>query len=105
MRREPADALQLDEQGAVTLAELMERSGLAEEVLRELVACGALDPLEPEARAWTFTAHCVVVARTASRLQRDFELDPHALAVVLSFAERIDALEEELRRLRALLPR
>ena len=105
MRAEPADALRLDEQVAVTLHQLLELSGLAEHVLRELVAYGVLDPLDARAPQWTFAAECVVRARTASRLQRDFELDAHALAVVLCYAERIDRLEAELRRVRAVLAR
>jgi hypothetical protein len=37
-------------------------------------------------------------------LRDDFALDDvHALAIVLRFHERIDALEHELRRLRAML--
>jgi 2-hydroxy-3-keto-5-methylthiopentenyl-1-phosphate phosphatase len=32
---------------------------------------------------------------------RDFELDPHAVSVVLSYLERIERLEAELRALRA----
>jgi len=52
---------------------------------------------------WTFEARWLVVARTASRLRHDFELDAHGLSVVLSYVERIEALEAELRRLRAQL--
>lgn len=101
MTREPADALPFDEQSAFSLTEVLQLSGLAEQVLRELVTYGALDPIDPSAVTLRFSSRCVVVARTASRLQRDFELDAHALAVVLSFAERIEALEGELRALHA----
>lgn len=101
MMREPADALPLDAHAALTLPQLIELSGLAEAVLRELVDCGALEPIDAAAPSWTFTANVVVVARTACRLQRDFELDTHALAVVLRLTERIEALEAELRRFRA----
>jgi hypothetical protein len=43
--------------------------------------------------------------RTAARLTRDLELDTQALALVLSFLERIDALENRVRELNAKLPR
>ena len=45
----------------------------------------------------------MVVAKTASRISHDFELDPHGVSVVLSYRERIDRLEEEIRSLRARL--
>jgi hypothetical protein len=48
-----------------------------------------------------FTSYCVVVARKASRLSRDFELDAHAVSVLLGFVEKIEALESELHALRA----
>lgn len=100
---ERADALQLDAdpRRALSFSQLADLSGLAEAVLRDLVECGAVEPIDAAAPAWTFAANVVVVARTACRLQRDFELDPHALAVVMRFMERIDALEAEVRALRA----
>ncbi len=101
MIRDIAEAMHLDESGAVTLRDLVELSGLAEAVLRELVDYGALQPVDVTAPAWTFTTEVVVTARTAQRLQHDFELDVHALAVVLRYVERIDSLESEIRALRA----
>ena len=96
-----ADALRLDVQQVLTLRDLQELSGLAESMLRELVDYGALEPLEWSASTMTFGAHCVVVARTARRLSHDFELDTHAVAVMLRFVERIESLEAEVRALRA----
>jgi chaperone modulatory protein CbpM len=100
---EIAEALLLDDCGALTLAQLVEHSELPEEELRALVDYGALAPIDPAAATWTFTASYVVVARMASRLRRDFELDAHSLSVVLRYAQRIDILEAELRALRARL--
>ena len=45
-----------------------------------------------------------VVARSARRLRRDFDLDPLAVALVVALLERVRDLEEELRDLRARLP-
>jgi chaperone modulatory protein CbpM len=97
------DAVRLDSVTEITWTQLVTASGLPEAELRELVRYGALVPRDPEAPAWTFEARWLVVARTASRLRQDFELDPHGLAVVLSFVERIERLEAELRRVRAQL--
>jgi len=98
---EYAEAQSFDERDVIPLSQLIELSGLPEAALRELVDYGALAPVDPQAYAWTFSARSVIVARTASRLREDFELDTHALSVVLALIERVDALESELRALRA----
>ena len=97
------DALRMDTITEVSWTQLVSACGLPEGEVRELVRYGALIPRNPDAPVWTFEARWLVVARTASRLRRDFELDAHGVCVVLSFVERIDSLESELRRLRAQL--
>ena len=101
MNIESAEALSLDARDEISLTQLVALSGLPEAELRELVGYGALAPRDPGASTWTFSASWVIVARTAFRLRKDFELDAHALSVVLSFVERIEVLETELRALRA----
>jgi chaperone modulatory protein CbpM len=103
MNVEIAEAITLDEHGLVTLEQLVEAADLPAEELRALVDYGALAPVDPAAASWTFTASYVVVARTAGRLRRDFELDAHSLSVVLRYVQRVEALEAELRALRARL--
>jgi len=97
------DAVRLDSVTEVTWTQLVSASGMPEFEVRELVRYGALIPRDPDAPVWTFEARWLVVVRTASRLRRDFELDTHGVSVVLGYVERIDALESELRRLRAQL--
>ena len=94
-------ALTIDEQGTLSYSELVAASGMPEEVVHELVRYGALAPLDAAAPAWTFNAYALVVVRKVQRLRNDFELDTHAVAVVLSYQERIEALEAQLRELRA----
>jgi len=101
MSREIAEALSLDERVTLTLDQMVEMSELPVEDLRALVDYGALAPVDPAASSWTFTASWVVVARTAGRLRRDFELDAHSLSVVLRYVQRVEALEAELRALHA----
>ena len=103
MNVEILEAVTLDEQGFVTLEQLALAAELPVEELRALVDYGALAPVDPAATSWTFTASWVVVARTAGRLRRDFELDAHSLSVVLRYVQRVEALEAELRSLRARL--
>ena len=94
----------LNERFELSLAELCELSGLSESELRVLVECGAIVPTDPGARDWTFGADRLLVARSAFRLRRDFDLDSQGLALALSLLERVWDLEEQLRELRARLP-
>ena len=95
------DALYLDAVTEVTWTQLVSASGLPESEVTELVRYGALVPRDPDAPTWTFEARWLAVAKTASRIRHDFELDPHAVSVVLCYVERIQRLEAELRALRA----
>jgi chaperone modulatory protein CbpM len=97
------DAVRIDDFEEITWTQLVHACGLPEGELRELVSYGALVPRDPAATAWTFEGRSLFVARTASRLRHDFELDAHGVSVLLSFVERIEALETELRSLRARL--
>jgi hypothetical protein len=101
MNIETVEALRVDERGEIGWTQLVEVSGLSDAELTELVDDGALVPVDPAAPSWSFTAYSVVVARTAGRLHREFDLDAHGLAVVLRFAARIEELERQLRAVRA----
>jgi len=96
------DAAWLHAEARVTLVELARSSGLPEEVVRELVEYGALEPASQPGE-WCFAADCVVRVRTAARLRTDLELETPSLALVLSFLERIQKLEAEVRHLHAQL--
>ncbi len=95
----------LHEHYEFSLEELCELSGLSEAELRELVDHGVLAPVDPGTRAWTFRADRLVVARSARRLRKDLDLDPHGVALVVALLERVRGLEAELRDLQAKLPR
>jgi hypothetical protein len=101
MKRGPEDAVRIDEFTEISWTQLVSACGLPEGEVRELVHYGALVPRDPDAPAWTFEARWLLVARRASRLRREFELDPHGVSVLLGFVERIESLESELRKLRA----
>lgn len=94
----------LHEHYEFSLAELCELSGLTEVELRGLVDCGAIAPVDPLAREWIFSADRLVVARSAQRLRKDFDLDQEGLALALALLGRVHDLEEQLRGLRARLP-
>jgi chaperone modulatory protein CbpM len=97
------EALRLEDQATVTYTELVAVSGLTEADIRDLVRYGALSPVDSGAPTWTFTARSLTVVRKAGRLRHEFELDTHAVTVVLGYLERIESLEAQLRTLRAQL--
>ena len=97
-------AMWLHEQHELLLEELCELSGLSETELRELVDYGVLAPIDSHAQHWTFSADRLIVARSARRLRKDFDLDPHGVALAVALLERVHDLEAELRDLRARLP-
>jgi chaperone modulatory protein CbpM len=105
MKLELTEAVWLEERGMLTLPELAECSGLSERDLRDLVALGALEPVDPTASELNFAAHCIIVTRAASRLRNFFELDGPGLALVMSLVEGVQELEGELKRLHARVPR
>ena len=97
------DVVWLDEHRMVSLAELVEISGLAETDLLELVHAGVIEGREA-AGTFSFSAQVVTIARTACRLRDDFELEGHGLGVALKLLERVGELEREIARLRARTP-
>jgi chaperone modulatory protein CbpM len=99
------EVMWLDEHRAITLAELIEVSGLTERELLELVHAGVIPTREARGPQYTFSAQVVTVARTACRLRDDLELDVHGVGVALRLLDRVSDLESEVARLRAQLPR
>jgi chaperone modulatory protein CbpM len=105
MTGEYSDALWPDERQNLPLRALAELSGLSEDELMQLIDCGALAPFAEGSEQRMFSVHSITVARTARRLRDDFELEPHGVAVLLAYIDRIRDLETQLRALRARLPR
>jgi chaperone modulatory protein CbpM len=103
MATEHDDASWLHAQAKVTIMELSETSGLPLDVLQDLVEGGVLQPADPDAADWAFSAQWVTSVRTAARIYHDFELEAPALGILLSYIERTRELESEVRHLRAQL--
>lgn len=97
-------ALWPDDQPALSFGELIERSGLSEIELRDLIDCGLIAPLAHAAAPETFHAECLVLIHRARRLRHDFDLNTESLALVLNLLERVRDLQGELCQLRARLP-
>ena len=92
------------EEGPIGLPELMGLSGLPRDSLRVLVESGLVE-LRPEGRGWRCSLRAIEKVRRAGRLRSDFALNDAGMLLAFTLFERIEALEEELRRLRCQLPR
>jgi chaperone modulatory protein CbpM len=114
---ETTEVLWLDEHHELSSTELVTLSGLSSAELQHLIDCEAILPIaaakpvvvEPAAEVdlaqARFSAQCLALARTASRLRNDFDLDLNGLALTLRLLSRVHELETELRHLRAQRPR
>jgi chaperone modulatory protein CbpM len=99
------DVTWLDHNQYVTLTELSSVCAMSASELDELVDYGALIPLQGIQTERTFRADCVMPLRAAHKLQTDFDLDLFTVAMVLGYMGRIDALEQQVISLQALMPR
>lgn len=106
MKIETTEVLWLDAHQALSLTQVAELTGLSATELEYLVECEALLPLAAAADASgaRFSAQCIAIARRASRLRDDFDLDAGAVALLLQLLQRIDDLEAEVHALRAMVP-
>jgi chaperone modulatory protein CbpM len=95
--------LLLSEQLEIEMQDLAHATGLRLEEIIELVEYGVFEPSGGTPMHWRFSAHSIALGRRACRLRSDFDLDVPSLALVAALLERIDALEEEVVRLRAQL--
>jgi chaperone modulatory protein CbpM len=93
-----------DQRVEYTWRELTALSGLGETEIDELVAFGVLVPKQ-ERPEWVFEERYLYLARTARRLQTDFELTLSGVALALTYLERIRELEDQLRLMECLLPK
>ena len=108
---EASGVLWLDEHHEISLAEFVELSGLSVADLQHLIDCEALLPVtaaEPaaaeDAADTRFSAQYLTLARAASRLRNDFDLDTNGLTLTMRLLNRIQELEAELLDLRAQWP-
>ena len=104
MQPRPDEWSWLDASETISAAELSRSCGLSEAELQELVGYGAAQPLKAGEGGNLFSAGCVVSLRHACQLRRDFDLDLFTVALLWEHLSRIEALEREVRTLRAHLP-
>ena len=103
MKVERIDAVKIEEHYLLSVDDLDDRWGLSRSQLQEFIAHGVLEPVGGEgAGAACFSLASVSVVQTACRLQRELELDPHAVGVVLGLLQRVHSLEQQVQALSAL---
>jgi chaperone modulatory protein CbpM len=94
----------LDSGEAISKQELCRACSLSTEEFEELIAYGALKPIEAVKEQYLFSADCLAPLRTATKLRRDFDLDLFTVALMLEYLGRIDELERQVKSLKARLP-
>ncbi|HZH06400.1 MAG TPA: chaperone modulator CbpM [Lautropia sp.] len=104
MNTERIEAVWVEEQHLLSVDDLGGRWGLSASQVRDFIAQGVLEPISVGSGTGSFRIEQVPVVRTACRLQQELELDTHAVGVVLELVQRVRALEDELKALRARLP-
>jgi chaperone modulatory protein CbpM len=87
-----------------SLTELAELSSLPEAELRQWVDQGVLVPIDPEAAQWVFGVDHRITVRMARQLRKDIAREPDGLSLVVTLLDRVQALEAEVRELRAIAP-
>ena len=64
--------------------------------ITELVEHGVVEPIREVGADWQFTSLAIVRIAKAKRLERDLNLNPSGLAVVLDLLDEIDGLRAQL---------
>jgi chaperone modulatory protein CbpM len=68
--------------------------------IAELVEHGVIEPIGPVDADWRFTSLTIVRIAKAKRLERDLNLNPPGLAIVLDLLDEIDDLRVQLLKAR-----
>ena len=88
----------------LSLLELSSVSAISANEIEELIAYGALHPLNTNPALQQFSGQCVVPLRTAGKLRRDYDLDLFTVVIMMDFLVRIETLENQLTALKARHP-
>ena len=67
--------------------------------ISELVDHGVIEPICQVGADWRFTSVTIVRVAKAKRLERDLNLNPPGLAIVLDLLDEIDVLRAQLKKL------
>lgn len=80
----------------ITFDELCRATGLAADEVRELVEFGVFEPAGAAPENWIFTGQTIVMARTAHRLRRHFDVNLPGVALALTYLQQIEQLQQHI---------
>lgn len=89
----------------LTLEEVCERAEIPTEVLISIVEEGLLEPKGNKPEEWSFDIHMLYIAKRATRLHRDFEIDWSDIPLYLDMIEELERLRTENQALKQRLRR
>jgi len=92
-------AVILEEQTALTLAELSHACAVRAEFIVKLVEEGVISPLGREPHRWRFSGTHLRRATVAMRLQRDLGVNLAGAALALQLMDELDALRSHLKKI------
>ena len=87
----------------LSVADICASVGVTEDLVREVVAHGIVEPRGDAPEEWYFDAHMAIVAKKAFRLQRELEIDWAGVAVALELMDKLEQLSSENNMLRQRL--
>lgn len=87
----------------LTLEDLAAAAGVHPDLVQVFVSSGLLEPELDASDAALFAPSAVMRLRRIVRLRRDLGVNLAGIAVILQMRERIEALQEEVQRLRKLV--
>jgi len=96
------NSLTISERQLLTLAELSRGCALPAEQILSMVEYGIIEPLEPyrNCTQWQFSVSCVTRLQTATRLQRDLEINLAGAALALDLLDEVKDLRQKVAALR-----
>lgn len=102
MKQKVLEGILLDETIELSLNDLCQACSSSEQWIIELVEEGALEPIEDLTRQtqpeqWHFSVNSIQRARTASRLQRDLDINLSGIALALDLLNEIETLQSRIK--------
>lgn len=95
----PLAGLLLDEELALSLAELCQTCRIDTELVLEMVEQGVIEPEGAEPEQWRFDTVAFKRLQVAVRLQQDLHINAAGAALALDLLEELETLRQRLRRL------